>query len=209
MNSLKGVDQASLWERYGRLFIIGSLIILIAFTGIQGYGLYLSRQSEKASIIYDHMLTSIREKQFDKVGSQAQDLVAHYAKTPYGPLAALMLARLAFDEKNLDKAIEHLRFAMNASDKGPVQHVARVRLARVLGAKQKYDEALTVLNPKKRPEGYITLYEEAKGDIYTLKNEPENARIAYDTALQAAPPGAPVTPLQLKQTDITTPKESS
>ena len=43
-------------------------------------------------------------------------------------------------------------------------------------------KALEILNSK--PNGYVPLYDELKGDIYVAKGEVEKARIAYESALK-------------------------
>jgi len=198
------IDHKTLWQSYGKFFIIALAIALV------GYGAWqykLHRQAvfvEEASLQYDKMLTALRTKDFTKVEEQFKIIQEKYQATPYASLAALIQARVDVEQNAMDKAIAHLQTAVNVAEQqqGPMGHVARVRLARLLADQKKYDEALNLLTANVKTDGYITLYEEAKGDIYSQKNDLDKARDAYAVALKAVPPGVSANALQLKMTDL-------
>lgn len=202
--NIASLEMGPLWEKYGKQILISVLAILLAFGGLQYYRYYQSTQSEKASVIYDNLLTLVKSRDASKAKVEAGILAKQYARTPYGPLAALLLAKYNVEENKLDDAQANLKLAMQLETQGPVHQIARVRLARILASRENYKEALGLLSSKKVPEGYVTLFEEAKGDIYLLQNEKDKAREAYKAAQLAAPAGAPVVRLQLKQADLGT-----
>lgn len=185
-----------------KLLIVGVLVFAVCYGAVQFYGQYQSKEAEVASSKYEAMMENIHHKNYSAAKEVAQDLLQNYSKTPYAPLATLMLAKLAVDENNLQVAEENLKTTLKIANKGPLQPIARVRLAKVLAQRKNYTEALEVLNNVKTPDGFVTLYEETKGDIYLMQNEVQKARLAYDTALKAAPPGTPVSSLQLKYNDL-------
>jgi len=78
-----------------------------------------------------------------------------------------------------------LRWASENSTESDVQHVAKLRLARILIAQKKYDEAEAALLID-HPAGFTAGYEELKGDLYVAKGEIAQARVAYDKAINAA-----------------------
>lgn len=201
MDAKSNVEK-TLWEKYGKLSVIGLIIFAAAYGGREYYQHQQTQQSIEASLIYDNLLASMRKNDHEKVKADAETIKQKYSRTPYAPLAALMTAKLEIEENKLDAAIDHLKLAMQYDEKGPAHQIARVRLARVMAANEKFTEALELLNPKTIPDGYITLYEETKGDIYLMQNEKEKARAAYQAAQMAAPPGVPLVRLQLKQTDL-------
>lgn len=194
--------RKTFWQKYSKFVLIALGSLLLVYGGVQYYLHYQSNQSLEASAIYDDLLSAVQKKDKEKTVSEATVLMQRYEKTPYASLAALLLAKLDVDEKNLDAAISHLRFALKEDEKHPIQQIARVRLARVLAGQKNYQEALEILTEKKYPDGYITLFEETKGDIYLMQNDKEKAKEAYQKAINAAPPGVPVSRLQLKQADL-------
>jgi predicted negative regulator of RcsB-dependent stress response len=195
--------EQTLWQRYGKLFLLSVLLVMLVVAGFQYLSFQKTRKSEQASLVYEKMLTEVRKNNFDKTAEQASILIQDYPETPYGALGALMLSRISIDKNNFDQAEEQLRTAIKLSQKTPVEHVARVRLARVLTGKEKYQEALEVLpTSESKEKAYITLYEEMRGDIYLKQNEIQKAKEAYAKALAAAPQGVALNALQLKYTDL-------
>jgi predicted negative regulator of RcsB-dependent stress response len=194
--------EKTLWEQYGKFVIIGLIIFAAAYGGREYYQHQQTQQSVEASLIYDGLLVSMRKNDPAKVRADAEIIKQKYSRTPYAPLAALLMAKLDIEENKLEAAIDHLKQAMQYDEKGPAHQIARIRLARVMAAGEKFTEALELLNPKTIPDGFVTLYEETKGDIYMMQNEKDKARAAYQAAQMAAPPGVPLVRLQLKQTDL-------
>jgi predicted negative regulator of RcsB-dependent stress response len=94
----------------------------------------------------------------------------------------------------------HLRWASQNATETDIQHVANLRLARLLIAEQNYDEAETLLLAQ-HPAGFDAGYEELKGDLYVARGEIGQARTAYDKAIKAAD-GSPSRWLRLKRQDL-------
>jgi len=199
-------EHKTIWQIYGKYLVFGVILLLAAYGGWQYTVHQKTKHAQLASEHYDQLLGALRGKNAKQAETHANTLARHYEKTPYAPLAALLLARLHLENNRMDQAIEWLRTSIQLAEKNPgtVEHIARVRLARVLLSQKKLDEALDVLQTKSSNEGYATLYEEVKGDIYVLKKDLIKAKQAYAAALQAAPPGVSVTALQLKQSDLNT-----
>jgi len=80
--------------------------------------------------------------------------------------------------------------------------VAKVRLAKVLLAQDKADDALVVLNSES-VSAFEASIEELKGDIYLSQDDTEKARSAYQKAAAAADKDeSPRQLLNLKLDDI-------
>jgi len=201
MKGLKMSTPETLLEKHGKLasMIVG--LCILSYGGIQYYKHYQGKEALKASVIYDSMFIAMQKQDNAAVMSEAKILTEKFSKTPYAALAALMLAKLATEANDLEGAENYLHKAIK-SDEQSVQQVVKIRLARILAARQKYEEALNTLMSKKTPESYVTLVEETKGDIYLLLNEKNKAREAYQIAIKAAPSGVPITRIQLKQTEL-------
>ena len=123
-----------------------------------------------------------------------------YSDTPYAALVSMAQAKYEFEHDNIDSALMHLRWASENSSEPDVQHVANLRLARILIAQKKYDEAETVLLAA-HPDAFTAGYEELKGDLYVAKGEIAQARVAYDKAINATDGNASRW-LRLKRQDL-------
>jgi len=189
-----------------RWLVIGIIGILGAIGGWQYLLRHQTEEAQKASILYDSLLSTVREKDVSKALVLEQQLVQEHAKSPYAVLGAFLVAPMV-----PEKTITYLESAVSIGAKGPLVHIARVRLAKAMAAHQQIEEALALLNSVKPPEGYIRLYEETKGDLYVQENQIEKAKIAYTLALQANPMGIPNAWLELKQAELSDshPKEGS
>ncbi len=182
-------------------------IVLAVVGAILGAGFFAYTQHQKhkkieiASGLYEGVLKSMSQNNFKKAAEDAEMLVKQ-SPEPYSSLGAMVLARIAIDKNDVPTAISHLTFAMKVGKNGPIEHIARVRLARILLGDEQYDEALKVLNDSNEPQDFVALYEETKGDIYLKKNDPLKAKTSYDAALKATPPGIPTHALQMKYNDV-------
>ena len=191
----------------GRKFYIRGAITLavvgvIAFGSLQFYKHQQGKQQERASSAYETLLMAAKQKDWKRVEIQAKQIKEQFPRSSYAALSSFMLARIAIDQDNFKIAIENLEFSIKAADKSHLGQIARLRLARVFTALEKYQDALAVLHSKSMQEGYRSLYEELKGDIYVKQKEIEKARSSYQAAINAAPPGVPLTGLQLKYADV-------
>jgi len=192
----------TIWETYGKYVVLAVLFFCIGFGVWQVLSYQKNQNLLEASKQYDKMMKASQGKDPSKTEELAEQLIDKYSNTPYAALAALLQARIQVDSNQLEKAEQHLNTAMELGGDGPTGHVARVRLARVLAAENKLDEALKVLLSASDNEGYIALYEETKGDIYIQQKDLDKARESYKTAEQALPPGVQVMALQLKLNDL-------
>jgi predicted negative regulator of RcsB-dependent stress response len=75
-----------------------------------------------------------------------------------------------------------------------MREVARLRLAGILLDEKKYDEALKLLAPE--PAGaYAALRADLKGDILSAQGKTEDARAAYQLALEKSDAASRYRPL--------------
>jgi len=180
-----------------RWLIIGIIGILSTIGGWQYWSARQIESAQNASLVYDSLLNAVREHDISKAKTLEQKLVQDYPKSPYAVLGTFLLAPLV-----PEKTISYLETGLSIGAKGPLVHIARVRLAKALGAEQKVQEGLTLLNSLTPPAGYLRLYEEAKGDLYVQDNQLEKAKAAYAHALEANQAGIPTAWLELKQADL-------
>lgn len=176
------------WKNYGKISV---LVFLIAITASYGWRMWQRSQSafnEQASLIYDQMLTSFSAHQQDALIAQANSLATDYKNTPYGSLAEFMLAHLAVEKGDLDKAFKELKIVMDGSKDSKIRQIARVRAARILLAKNQPKEALSLLD-KVEDATFLPQINEVKGDVYVAMGETTKARESYKAALNSTDKG--------------------
>ncbi len=177
------VEALKTWfKKNGSALIVGVALGLAAIAGYRFWVNYHGNQSQKASLVYSNLENYLITGDSPRVFEVGRQLVEHFSSTPYAALAALGMARMSVENHSLDAAEVHLRWVIkNASEDG-LKNVARLRLARVLATEKKYDEALALVN-KSNQGSYTSLYSEVRGDILLAQKKPQQARSAYQQAL--------------------------
>jgi predicted negative regulator of RcsB-dependent stress response len=171
------------WRENGRSVIAGVVVAIVALVGWQQWNAYKQERAENASTEYAALREQLRAEQpADDVVARGETIIDRYSNTPYAPLTALLLAQHHVATGELDQAAERLRWAAAEADSEPVRRVAQLRLARVLAAQKKFDDALAALEPM--PGGaFASEYQEVRGDVLAAAGRQEDAIVAYRAAL--------------------------
>ncbi len=177
------VQALKAWFRKnGGALIFGLAIGLAAIGGYRFWTDYQINQSQAASLAYANLQNYLLAGDSARVFEAGDKLVKQFSGTPYAALAALGMARMSVENGSLDAAEVHLQWVIDNASQDGLKHIARLRLARVLAAEKKYDEALTLVNSSV-PASYASLYSELRGDILLAQKQIEQARSAYQQAL--------------------------
>ena len=189
------------WKENGASLLLGLGIGVAALLGWREYLAYQTEHSAEASDLFEAVQTQIANEVLDDTYINKADLIRNdYSDTPYAALVSLLQAKHDYDSGNSESALNHLRWAIEHAAEADIKHVASLRLARILIAEEKYDEAEAVLLAD-HPPGFEVGYEELKGDLYVAKGEIAMARVAYDKAINAAA-GSASRWLRLKRQDL-------
>jgi len=189
------------WKENGASLLLGLGIGVAALLGWREYLAYQTEHSAEASDLFQAVQTQVATDRLDDTHMNKADLIRNeYSDTPYGALVSLVQAKHEYENGNAESAQSHLRWAIDNATEIDIQHVASLRLARVLIAEKKYDEAEVILLSD-HPAGFNVGYEELKGDLYVAKGEIAQARVAYDKAINAAA-GSASRWLRLKRQDL-------
>lgn len=176
------------WKENGTSVIAGVALAIGGIFGWQYWQTYQNESAAAASALYAKVdkvaATAIEQAQPD-----IQALQQDYASTPYAAIASLKAAQQYAEKGDYEPARTALQWVIDNSKEADFQHLAKIRLARVLLAMQKADEALALAN-KTYPAAYASLVEELKGDIFVAQNKIAEARAAYDKALLSSTDGA-------------------
>jgi len=190
------------WQENGKSVIAG---IVLGVGGLFGWRYWVDTnetRAERASDLFLAVDRASRAGDVQGARGHADTLRNEYAKTPYAAMAALELARLQATRGEQEEAAEHLRWVMEQGRSDEVAWTARVRLARVLIALERPDEALDALAGA-YPLGFDALVEELRGDAWRSKGDQDQARSAYDRAIAASAGGSEY--LQMKRDQVAVP----
>lgn len=190
------------FKRNTRAIVVGLVLFCVLFGSMHYWQKSKLVKSSEASDLYQQVLLADLQHDSATLNAKSQEIIDKYSSTPYAQFAAFMLAKEAVDKKDYATASDKLRWVIAKTSKGAGVYIATERLARVLIQQGEYDEALKVLNDKAPSKEFVTLYEEAKGDIYLAKGDIPEAKIAYLKAAQDLPEGAQAPVLHLKLVDL-------
>lgn len=177
------------WKENGRSVIAGVILGVGGLIGWNAWGDYTQSRAEKASAVYASLQEAAKKEAMQDVQTQLAQLQKDYDATPYAGLGSLQAAKLSAQNADLGAAETALRWAYEHATQAGVRDIAGLRLARVLIALGKLDEAQQIADTK-FPAAFDSLVDELKGDIYRARGETDKARVAYDRALSTADDGA-------------------
>ncbi len=170
------------WRENGKSIAAGIVIGITAIFGFRAYDTQTAQQAEAASMLYEQMLIASRANDTENMSIYAKRIIDGYESSSYATFATLMLAKIAAESGDLEQAEAHLRWVMKNNSQIEFNHVARLRLARVLISGNKLEMAADTLQVSK-PGEFFARYEELRGDIFVKQDKIEEARQAYQKAL--------------------------
>lgn len=181
----------SWWSQYGRLVIVTVTGSLLAIGGIRGWHYYQNSQSAAAVALFAQQQAAERASDHKRVRDIAVEITDRYGSTAYATLAALSAAKSDFDTGDLASAKTRLQWVIDKAKEEEARDVARLRLARILHDEKKVDEALKLLEAK-HADSFAGLYADLKGDLLFTQGKREEARAAYQLALDRSDAGSPM-----------------
>lgn len=198
-------DIKDWWQRNGMPLLTGAALALVVVFGWQTWKKYQNNQAQGASVVYQALLeTALNpagKPDIAKVAELANKLTSEYAGTPYSQYGRLFVAKVAVDNGKLDDAALELKAIVDKPVDETLGELARQRLARVMGAQGKAEEALKLLDGSV-DKAYVATREELRGDLLVQLKREDDARSAYEKAKAALPEDAAVGALQMKLDDL-------
>jgi len=177
------------WRENGIAVFVGLAVGLGGIVGVRGWLQHQKTQSEQASVVYEQVSTALTARKFDDVAKHGQVLINDYSGTPYAALAALSLAKTKVEQGNITGATIHLNWVIdNASDAG-MQHIARVRLARLMFASKDYMGVMKLIDGQK-DSAFQSFYDELRGDVFVAQGNNAMASDAYRLAVVSSGRGS-------------------
>jgi predicted negative regulator of RcsB-dependent stress response len=193
------------WQRNGKPLLTGGLLALIVVLGWQAWSRYQSNQSQGASALYQQLLetalTPSGQADIARVADVASKLKNEYGGTAYAQYGSLFIAKVAVDNGKLDDAAAELKLVTDKPASDTLGEIARQRLARVLAAQNKTEDALKLLEGD-ADKAFLASREELKGDLLVQLGRTDDAHAAYQKAKSALSEEAAVGGLQMKLDDL-------
>ncbi|MCD5988882.1 MULTISPECIES: YfgM family protein [Pseudomonas] len=193
------------WQRNGKPLVTGGLLALVVVLGWQAWTRYESNQSQGASALYQQLLetalTPSGQADTARVADIANKLKSEFGGSAYAQYGSLFVAKVAVDNGKLDDAVAELKLVTDKPASDTLGEIARQRLARVLAAQNKADDALKLLDGDAE-KAFLASREELKGDLLVQLGRTDEAHAAYQKAKSALSEEAAVGGLQMKLDDL-------
>jgi len=168
------------WQENSVSLVVGIVIALAILGGYRYWTGHKQTQAQQASVLYSKVLSADIEYKV----LNTETLKSDFSATPYAALASLVLAKEYISNNESDKAITELSWVVEHAHDDAVQHIARLRLARVYLSQNKVADAEVLIKGIKA-EGFSAAYSEIRGDINLSKNLITQAKENYRLALSA------------------------
>lgn len=181
------------WKKNGMSVALAALLAVGVYAGWNWYRHYQVEQSLAASELYQSMMQSLQQTSAEglvgsdaaqRVVSAGEELVGKHGGSVYAHFAALMLAAGAVEQDDLPGAEKYLRQALEQEPDAALQALATDRLARVISAQGRHDEALKLLDAK-APAVLAAARDEVRGDILFAQGKRADAKAAWQKARAA------------------------
>lgn len=193
------------WDRNGKPLLTGALLAAAVVLGWQAWQKYEANQSQGASSLYQALLetslTPTGQPDPTKVAELSGKLKSEYGGSAYAQYGSLFVAKVAVDSDKLDDAAAELKAVLDKPADDTLAEIARQRLARVLAAQNKAEDALKLLDGD-ADKAYLASREELKGDLLVQLGRANDAHGAYEKAKAALSDEAAVGGLQIKLDDL-------
>ena len=193
------------WQRNGKPLLTGGLLALVVVLGWQFWHRYQASQSQGASMLYQQLLetalTPSGQADTARVAEISSKLKSEFGGTTYAQFGSLFVAKVAVDAGKLDDAAAELKTVADKPANDTLGEIARQRLARVLAAQNKTDDALKLLDGD-ADKAFLASREELKGDLLVQLGRTDEAYAAYQKAKSALSEDAAVGGLQMKLDDL-------
>lgn len=175
------------WDENGKSTVIAVVLGVAGVFGWQAWQQQQDTQAQAASDVYQQLLETVTdqaeltEAQLRSAEHVVDTLKAEHSSSSYTQFATLLLAKVYVERGDLTGAEQQLRLALEDANEKNIEVMVRLRLATVLYAQDKPDEALALINNVEAGE-FRAAYDELRGDIYSDKGEHAEALTAYDLA---------------------------
>jgi predicted negative regulator of RcsB-dependent stress response len=171
------------WKQYGNLLTWLLIIALAGYAAWTGWNKYQQNQAMQASQLYLELQNAVQGKDNAKVQRVAADMESKFGSTAYAQMSAFAAAKSAADANDLSAAKSRLQWVIAEGRDEEYKALARIRLAGILLDEKAFDEGLKLLSGD-FPNQYEGMAADRRGDIFLAQAKIQDARTAYQSALE-------------------------
>ena len=198
------------WEENGKalvftfVFVLGSVMFYRVWQG------QVLEDAEKASALYENMTLVVGEEinalsveTIESTRAIGNRLKIDFSDTIYAFLGALHMAKIGVEMGDLESAETELRWMLENDADAALQPIVQMRLASIVAAQGRPEDALLLVDEQQDLAAHASSWYEMRGDIFYQLNDFEQAREAYQIAIDASSGEPPDRMLLAKLQDIT------
>lgn len=173
-------------DKHGSKLLAALVVFIASVLFYQNYQKTQLQDKENASLYFSKLSqmtdanATLDEKQQAAFDQNFSVLAQQYPDSIYASFAALLKAKLEVNTDDLDEAAKSLQWVIDASHDEQMVDLAKLRLAKVLFAQDKKDEALAIL--EKGSDTLAAQYAVLEGDIVLSQDNSEKALALYKKA---------------------------
>lgn len=176
------------WAQYGKLVTTLAVAAALASVGWQGLRWYQNKQASEAGALYFVVQQAAERGDAQKAREAAGQIIEKFSGTAYAEMAALLSAGVQFSAGEGKNARAQLEWLVENGDDPALRDIARLRLASVLLDEGAHADALARLQAE--PDAALKgRFADLRGDVLAASGKPDEARSAYQGALDAIAQG--------------------
>ena len=170
------------WKDNGKMVLLALALVLGGFAAMQGWQSYKSNQSLAAATLFSELVKQVGSNDTKRINDAAAAVADNYGTSAYAPRALLLASMANIQARDAARAKTQLQWVIDHAGEDGLKNVARLNLASVLLDEKNYADALKLLDTP-HPDSFAGLYADLKGDVLNAQGKPEEARTAYQQAL--------------------------
>ena len=172
-------EQVKKWlKENGPAILIGLVLGLGGLSGWRYWQTSQRVQAEAASSAFEHLTAFVQSGKIDQARKFGDKVINDFPKSVYAEFTALTLAKLAVEKNDFADATKRLQWVADHAKLPELKRLAKLRLAKVLLAEGKAEEAWRAVQDISDKPASAAL-SELKGDILVAQGKPDDARRQY------------------------------
>lgn len=178
------VDQIKhFWNRWGPLISWVLIVVLGAYAAFNGWQWWQRRNASQAAVLYDTVQSSAQSTDVAMLERSLGDMQSRFGSVAITQHASLLAAKSFEAQGQTDKARSALQFVASHADDEGLKALARWRLAGLQIQSKDWAGAKESLTAASVPSAFQALFDERLGDWAALQGQKEQAKAAYEKAL--------------------------
>lgn len=193
------------WKKNGTMLVVAIAVAVGGYFGWQAWKNSQANYTSEASALYQNLVQAAAdlsdENNQKTVTFISKQLVDDYGDTGYAMFGQLFLARVDAENGQYDEAINALDIAISKTQDASFVAIANLRVARLMLQQQDYTGAMARAE-KVSEEEFAAQQQELIGDILLSQGKRDDARVAYQKAIEALGVGVNHPLLDIKLKDL-------